>query len=100
MIAMSNASTLSQTIDIWATVVNSAPDHFMQQLSQRRKMASSGVQLAAYLIDHRFCGKSLSSFETAGANAYIESLGDDLIPETIKFIAKEPPYSASLFEGS
>ena len=27
----SNACTLSQTIDIWATVVNSAPDHFMQQ---------------------------------------------------------------------
>ena len=36
----SNACTLSQTIDIWATVKNSAPDHFMQQLSQRRKIAS------------------------------------------------------------
>ena len=31
----SNACTLSQSNDIWATVVNSAPDHFMQQLSQR-----------------------------------------------------------------
>ena len=63
-------------------------------------MASSGVQLAAYLIDHRFCGKSLSPLETAEVNAYIESLDDDLIPKTVKFIAKEPPYSASLFEGS
>ena len=61
--------------------MNSAPDHFMQQLSQRRKMASSGVQLAAYLIDHQFCGKSLSPLETAEANAYIESLGDDLITD-------------------
>ena len=64
------------------------------------KMASSGVQLAAYLVDHRFCGKSSSPLETAETNAYIESLGDDLIPETVKFLAKEPPYSASLFEGS
>ena len=71
--------------------MTSAPDHFMQQLSQRRKMASSGAQLAAYLIDHRFCGKSLSPLQTAGANAYIESIGDDLIPETVKIIAKEPP---------
>ena len=63
-------------------------------------MASSGAQLAAYLIDHRFCGKSLSPLETAETNAYIESLGDDLVTEIVKFIAKEPPYSASLFEGS
>ena len=47
-----------------------------------------------------FCGKSLPPLETAEANAYIESLGDDLIPETVKFIAKEPPNSASLFEAS
>ena len=64
------------------------------------KMASSGVQLAAYLIDYRFCGKSLSPLETAETNAYIESLSDDLIPETVKFLAKEPPFSVSLFEGS
>ena len=63
-------------------------------------MASSSVQLVAYLIDHRFFGKFLSALETAQANAYFESLGDDLIPETVQFIAEEPPSSASLFDGS
>ena len=58
------------------------------------------VNECPYLIDHRFYGKSLSPFETAEANAYIESLGDDLIPETVKFVVKKPPYSALLFEGS
>ena len=51
------------------------------------------------LFEHYFV-ENLSPLETAEANAYIESLGDDLIQETVKFIAKEPPYSASLFEGS
>ena len=42
----------------------------------------------------------MSPLETAEANAYIESPGDDLIPETVKFIAKELPKSASMFGGS
>ena len=63
-------------------------------------MAASDVQLAAYLLDHRISGRKLQPCEVLEAEQYLQGLSEDIMPEVSKYLAKQPPYSSYLFEGS
>ena len=96
----SNDCGLLLTYEIWQSVIECAPDTFVEKLSNRRNMAASDVQLAAYLLDHRFSVRKLQPCEVLEAEQYLQSLSEDIMPEVSKYLAKQPPYSSYLFEGS
>ena len=96
----SNDCRLSLTYEIWQSLIECDPDTFVAKLSNRRNMAASDVQLAAYLLDHSFSGRKLQPCEVLEAEQYLQSLSEDILPEVSKYLAKQPPYSNYFFQGS
>ena len=87
---------LSLTYETWQSVIECAPDTFVEKLSNRRNMAASDVQLAAYLLD---LIENFSQAKFLKLNS-IYRVSENKMPEVSKYLAKQPPYSSYLFEGS
>ena len=90
--------TLSDSFQLWNSVISAAPIEYSEFVAKRAEMALIPLVFAANLLDHRHHGNMLTPLETAKAVEYIKEVaGEEMLPELTKYMGKTSPYTEYLF---
>ena len=92
-------TTISEATEIWKALLDKCPGSFKEHTVKRMNEALSPPLLAANLLDSHFQGASLTSSENVKGLEYIRLCKADIMPDVMKFLAKEDPFVPSVFEN-
>ena len=90
-----DSSTLGLVFSIWNESRSNTPGQYVQQVSERGKIAMSPEILAANLLDHQFAVAELDVLKTTAAMGYLCEIDASVMPKITNFYYAI--YSAYLF---